>query len=329
MNEQDIFSFRELLTKDRVMIVVHRNPDGDALGTAFALQHVFERLNRRVCIAAHDSVSRLLRFLADGREELKPQFEPECIVSVDVATEELFGTSLAIYANRTDYNIDHHYTNTRYARCNIVCSDRSSAGEVLYELLLAAGVEIDCYIAAKLYAAISFDTGCFRFSNVGIRTHRIAGELLSFGIDAADINRRLFDIATLEQLKIENLALTGVRQYKDKHVTVLVITRDMLEQVGASDEDIHGLTDLTRRIDGTVVGVTMRETQDGMFKVSLRSSDQYFNVSRVAAVFGGGGHVRASGCILPGPVDVARDRLLEAIDAEWKLTYRVDHVFDD
>ena len=128
MNQEYIDAFRELMDMDDVLILVHRNPDGDCLGAAFALKRAFENRGRRVCVAATGSVDRNLRDITDGAEELKLRFLPSAIVSVDVATQQMLGPDLAQYADSVDYNIDHHYTNTEYARANIVFGSASSAG---------------------------------------------------------------------------------------------------------------------------------------------------------------------------------------------------------
>ncbi|MBO5213224.1 MAG: bifunctional oligoribonuclease/PAP phosphatase NrnA [Clostridia bacterium] len=315
MNEAYLTAFRELMSMDDVLILVHRNPDGDCLGTAFALKRAFENLGRRVCVAATGTVDRNLRDITDGAEELKPTFLPSAIVSVDVATQPMLGPDLACYADTVDYNIDHHYTNTEYARNNIVFGSASSAGEVLFDLFRACDVEIDDVMAEKLYAAIAFDTGCFRYSNTTAHTHEVTAELLKYSFDAPAVIRKMFDIVPLRQLKLERVALDSLRLYHDGRVILLPITRKMLEENGAEDEDVSGMVSLIRRIEGAAVCATLKETKEGDVKVSLRSADDIFDVSAVASVFGGGGHVKASGCLIKGSMEDAEQRLLSAIEA--------------
>ncbi len=314
MNETYLAAFRELMTMDDVLILVHRNPDGDCLGTAFALKRAFENLGRRVCVAATGTVDRNLREITDGAEELKPMFLPSAIVSVDVATQQMLGPDLACYADTVDYNIDHHYTNTEYARNNIVFGSASSAGEVLFDLFRACDVEIDDVMAEKLYAAIAFDTGCFRYSNTTAHTHEVTAELLKRSFDAPAVVRTMFDIVPLRQLKMERVAMDSLHLYHDGKVILLPITRTMLEENGAKDEDVSGMVALIRRIEGAVVCATLKETKEGDVKVSLRSADDVFDVSAVAAVFGGGGHVKASGCLIKSTMEDAEARLLAAIE---------------
>ncbi len=315
MNKAYCDAFRELLTMDDVLILVHRNPDGDCLGAAYALKRAFENMGRRVCVAATGTVDRNLRGITDGAEELKPRFLPSVIVAVDVATQQMLGPELMSYADSVDYNIDHHYTNTEYARCNIVNGDASSAGEVLFDLFSECGVEIDDVMAEKLYAAIAFDTGCFRFSNTTAHTHAVTAELLTHSFNAPAVVRQMFDIVPLRQLKMEAAALKAVRLYCNGAVVLLPITRSMLEENGALDEDVAGMVSLIRRIEGAKVCATLKETKEGDVKVSLRSADDVFDVSAVAAVFGGGGHIKASGCLIKCGIEEAEKRLLSAIES--------------
>lgn len=314
MNETCYEAFRELMSMDDVLILVHRNPDGDCLGTAFALKRAFENLGRRVCVAATGTVDRNLLDITDGAEELFPKFLPSAIVSVDVATQQMLGPDLMDYAEHIDYSIDHHYTNTEYARYNIVNGSASSAGEVLFDLFTACGIAIDDVIAEKLYAAIAFDTGCFRYSNTSAHTHEVVAELMKYSFDAPAVVRKMFDIVPLRQLKMERAALDALHLYRNGSVILLPISRKMLEDNGALDEDVAGMVALVRRIEGAVVCATLKETKEGDVKVSLRSADDIFDVSAVAAVFGGGGHVKASGCLIKASLEEAEARLLAAIE---------------
>ncbi len=319
MNETNLVAFRELMSMDDVLILVHRNPDGDCLGTAFALKRAFENLGRRVCVAATGTVDRNLRHITDGAEELKPRFLPSAIVSVDVATSQMLGPDLACYADSVDYSIDHHVTNTEYARNNIVFGSASSAGEVLFDLFRACDVEIDDEMAEKLYAAIAFDTGCFRYSNTTAHTHEVTAELLKHSFDAPSVVRKMFDVVPLRQLKMERAALDALHTYHGGAVVLLPISRKMLEDNDALDEDVSGMVTLIRRIEGAVVCATLKETKEGDVKVSLRSADDVFDVSAVAGVFGGGGHVKASGCLIKSTLEDAESRLLQAIESRLTI----------
>lgn len=310
--------FRHIIDCNNVHIITHKSPDGDTLASAAALKHVYDLMGKRSEIICSDTVSHRLQFIVDGAEVLDATFAPDFRVCVDVATAELIGEKiLGQIDGQIDFCIDHHYSNTGYAKQSIVIGDASSAGEVLYELIVSAGIEIDDFIAEKLYTAISFDTGCFKFSNAKPSTHFVAGKLLEHGFDASMINARLFDFASLEQLKLETSAINSIKQFENKKITILNVTRKMILESGIDEKDIDSLTTVARRVEGTAVSATLKETDKGYVKISLRSNED-FDVSKVAAVFGGGGHVRAAGCIIESSSEEAERRLLEVLIPEWK-----------
>ncbi len=143
LSEKDAEIFRELLSRDRICIYMHRSPDGDTLGSALALEKVLKNAGKRVCIACSDLVPRRLRFITDGVSAFEPAFEPLVKVSIDVASEKLLGERYENEASTFDFCIDHHYTNTHYAKKTVVCPEASSAGEVLFMLLEQTGTPID------------------------------------------------------------------------------------------------------------------------------------------------------------------------------------------
>lgn len=316
LSEKDAEIFRDLLSRDRICIYMHRSPDGDTLGSALALEKVLKNAGKRVCIACSDIVPRRLHFITDGVSAFEPAFEPLVKVSIDVASEKLLGERYENEASTFDFCIDHHYTNTHYAKKTVVCPEASSTGEVLFMLLEQTGTPIDGKTAEYLYTAIAFDTGCFKFSNVRPQTHIAAAKLLSFGIDSADINRKLFDVAPMKQLLLEKTVIDNIRVYLDGKVSLCCITQDMLKGLGLEDSETDGMTNVVRRLEGSVVSVTMRQLSDGTIRVSLRSECD-FNVADVAAAFGGGGHVRAAGCSVSGEPAEAIDRIISVISEKW------------
>ena len=325
LTDEQISAFSELLERDNICIVMHKSPDGDTIGSSFALMHVLNRLGKRAEIICSDEIPEKMRFISDGKELLEMQFEPDTVVSVDIASESLFGEKYDYLSKCVDYAIDHHYSNTFYAKKTILSDKTSSAGELLYSLFKSLKVEIDDYVAEKLYTAISFDSGCFRFSNTSPDTHRAAAELLEHGFDASSINVKLFDSSSLAQLRLESDVLNSVRQFKDNKIAIVTVRYSQIEKLGVDENEIGGLTAITRRIAGTVVGITVREKRDGEIKISLRSQQEApyaeFDVSKVAAKFGGGGHVRAAGLSMKCSVEEAEKRILDAVTEEWDRLY--------
>lgn len=319
---KDISIFSELLNEDDVLILTHKSPDGDTLGTAFALKKMLENNGKRACVCCSDKPSPRFAFIVDGKDLSEPEFIGKCVVSVDIATEGLLGESMERYVGKIDYAIDHHITNTYYAKKSIVKPKASSAGEVLWELAKRSKTEIDDCIAEKLYTAISFDTGCFKFANVTPRTMIAAADLLKHDIPFEEINRRLFDLTTFEQLKIENEVISKLERYCDGRITLIYLRQETVLKYANEDTDTDGLSSIPRRIEGTVVGLSLKETSEGFAKVSLRSYDDRIDVSKIAAKFGGGGHKRASGCLIQNmPFDRAKKALVSAAENEWKRVF--------
>ncbi len=305
--------FAQLLQQDRVMLLAHRGPDADTLGSCFALKHLLERAGRQVFVACSDEVPQRLQFVTDGAAELPMLFEPQTVVSLDVAEPKLLGSAYESWATRVDFCIDHHATNTAYAAQTICDGACSSTGELLYQLIVECGLELDTYLAEKLYVAISSDTGCFKYSNTRPSTHLAAAQLLRYSIDAAQINRNLFDCAPLSRIQLEGIAAQRLEVHCNGRVSVLCVTQDMIRPLGLDDDSMDGLSSVARRVQGTQASITLRQLSDGEIRVSLRSEGD-LNVAQVAGVFGGGGHARAAGCSFTGDLQQAKQSLLKVIE---------------
>lgn len=305
-----------LLEKNRIMIIGHCNPDGDALGSCFALYHALSALGKRVCVVNADKITPKYCFLSGGKSVLIPQFEPDFVVSVDVGTPKLFGTSLMKYADKVDLNIDHHPSNPYFGEYNVVDPKAAATGEIMLDIITAMNVEIDDEIANALYTAISTDTACFMHNSTTASTLRKAAKLVDLGADISYLNTHLFVKKSWEQFELESAAVKSVRFYRNKTIAVMVISLALMEATGADVDDTDGIATLPRKIEGVDVGITMRETSPNVYKISARS-DGTINVSEVCQRLGGGGHVRAAGCTLEGEVDSVIKMIVDEVMAEY------------
>lgn len=299
-----------MLTKNNVRIIAHRNPDGDSLGSCFALCEVLKSLGKRAEVVCSDAVPKKITVLSDGKTELLPTFTPDYTVSVDVATEDLLGNEYRESASEIDLAIDHHCTNTNYAKNLILDAGRSSAGELLYALLEQCKVPLTSKAALLLYAAIASDTGCFKFSNTTPETHIIAGELLKFNINTEELNKKLFDEASIDYMRFECEVISNMKLY-DENIVFFIVTKEMMERNNVKENETDALSYLLRRISGAKVGATLREA-DGNVRVSLRSFCDV-NVAMIASELGGGGHVKASGCRIAADIAAAEEILIKTI----------------
>ena len=304
-----------LKNSDNVIILTHQNPDGDTLGSAFGLAHALKQLGKKVRVKNNEPFHEKYAFLYENAPF--DVFEEEFVVSVDVAEKKLLGDELSmLYGDRTDLSIDHHQNSRAFAKNTYVESDSASACEIVYEIIKALGVTINENIATAIYTGCSTDTGCFKYSNVTERTHLIAAELIKYGAAHAQINERMFETKKFSELKLLKMCLDNLDVCFDGKVAVVSITQKMLSDAGADKTAIDGIKPLTRQIEGSEIGVTIREEADGKISVSVRTGESY-DASVICKHFGGGGHIRAAGCeIKDSDIDSVKKAVLDYIEKE-------------
>lgn len=301
---------------ERVMILCHQFPDGDTLGSGSALCRGLRQLGRRAAVRCSDRIGPKYRFLFEGLPD--DAFEPDLVVAVDVADRALFGEPVGPeYGGRVDLCLDHHRSNVRYAKQSYVDPQAAATCEIIDVLLKLLGVAIDKPIAEALYTGISTDTGCFRYTNTTPAAHRIAADLLETGIDAAAIDRAMFDTKSRARLEMERRVLDSIRFACGGQIAVIRITKKMIAEAGAVEDDLDGLATIPRGIEGVRVGVTLREKDDGFYKVSLRAVSPA-DAAKICEEFGGGGHRGAAGCTLPPPLEEAEKKILGAVERHLK-----------
>ena len=315
----DIPYAAELLrSHDRIEILCHHAPDGDTIGCGFALCRVLQQMGKQAFITVDDVIPACFDYLFPAVE--KQAFEPEYVVAVDVATIDMLGSEeqVAKYRGRIDLCIDHHATNTDYAKYTLVETEpeAAAAAETLLQVFYAMGAPIDALTADCIYTGIATDTGCFRYTNTTSRTFRIAADLLDRGAQLELINKRNFDTRTKTYSALEALALNTLSTHFDGKCAMLEITQEMYRLSGSDESESHPLKALPRQVEGALVGVTLKEEKDGTFRASVRTNSPV-DACNICKRFGGGGHKRASGCDVPGKtIDEARANILESIRAE-------------
>lgn len=283
-----------LKNADDILILTHKNPDGDTLGSGSALLRALKSLNKRVRLLNEDKINDKFQYLFEGIEG--ENFEPSFIVSVDVAERRLLGDSfLERYGDRVDLAIDHHDTSRLFAKMTYCESDSASCCEIVYLIIKALGVEIDSSIASCLFTGCSTDTGCFKYSSVTPRTHRIAAELIEKGANHSKINELMFDTKTVGSIALEKMCLESLEYFGDGKIAAICVTKDMLHECGVDKSALDAIKPLTRQIEGVEIGITVKEEDNGKIGISLRTSENY-DAAAICAHFGGGGHIRAAGC---------------------------------
>ncbi len=282
---------------DSFVLICHKRPDGDTLGSALGLKRALEAIGKTAEIACANTPASNTEFLFDG--DYFPSFEAEdenaYIVSVDVATEELLGELQPVYGGKIKLKIDHHETGEDFAEYNYTDASAAACAEIIFELVKLLGAPLEDS-AEPLYAAISADTGGFRYSNTTSRTHRAAAELLDAGADNAFIDHMLYESKTQSEIRALTAAYASMRYFLDGRVAVVTITNDDKRRLDLSEDDLGVLSPITREISGVTVGITFKQSKSdpSRFKMSVRS-EPGFPANELCAIFGGGGHPCAAG----------------------------------
>lgn len=296
-----------LKQQEDILILTHAHPDGDTLGCGFALCRALLALGKRARVVNADEIPAKYAYLYSDIE--CEEFEPQFVVAVDVATENLLGNLQHTYGGRINLCIDHHGTNTLYAQQTLL-EDVPAACETVFKLLKELGVPVDKKIADCLYTGITTDTGCFRYASVTAATFSAAAELVELGADNGGINRAMFETKTKTYARLERLAIEGMRFYCNDRVAVITVTQDMYAKTGSDETETEGLAPLTRQVEGVEIGLTIREKADKTCKVSIRTFESV-NAAALAKEFDGGGHPQAAACRIELGVEDATRLLIE------------------
>lgn len=297
---------------DNILLLAHQYPDGDTLGSNYALCLALRSMGKRVRLLCGDPIPEKYEYMTAGVE--MPDFEPEYICALDVADAKLLGPVLqAEYGDRVDLCIDHHSTHASYAHYSCVDASCAAATMLILRIIRLLGVELTPAIATCIYTGIATDTGCFKYSNADATAHRMAADCMDVGIPYEMINRVNFDMKTRARIELERLALDGMEFYHQGRVAVMTITNEMVKKSGAEENDMEGLPPIPRQIDGVWVGVTLRQKADGNYKISVRTGT-HADASAICVLLGGGGHNRAAGCTVEGTREEAVQAILKAAE---------------
>ncbi len=296
------------------LILTHKNPDGDTVGSGFALCAALRKRGITAHVAGEKPFPKRYDFLCEPMGERPADFKPNLVVSVDTASKKLLG-ALGDGLDEVDLAIDHHASHEDYQKNLLLRQGSASCCEIVADVIDALGVSFDGYIADALFTGISTDTGCFRYPNTTPSTHRLAARLIECGARSGELNRLFFETKSRARLALELEAMRGIRFFENGAVSVVTITKGMLGETGCTGEDVEGITALSRCIEGVEAGVTLREIGDSLYKASVRTNARV-DASAVCASFGGGGHVRAGGCELRGTAEEAASVLVARIREE-------------
>ena len=316
MTQVNVSQAAQLLKEAQdILIICHRKPDGDTLGSAFALYEALEQLGKRADVVCSDPFPNRFSFLS-GQYTPK-NFSAQFVVAVDVADTTLLGDNLQPYAQKINLCIDHHPSNTAYAQYLLLDAAAAATAQLIAKLIEALGVTFTPSMAAAVFTGITTDTGCFRYSNVTSETHRIAAQMIDLGADHAKINRLMFETHSVARIAVEKLVMDTLEYYFEKKVAMILISNDMIKKTHANEDDLEGISSIPRTIEGVEVGVTFREEAENTYKISMRTHEN-INASEICGALGGGGHARAAGCTVYGSYAQAKQMVLAQLQKKLK-----------
>ena len=309
---------RYLKKHDNFVILTHASPDGDTLGSAYALYYALNEIGKAACVICPDVIPKKYDYFVrktDHIDSKKP-----VIVAVDVADAKLLGALEEEFGGKVDLCIDHHISNTEYAKNLYLDENAAATAECIYELIVRMKVNINDITAKAIYTALATDTGCFKYSNVTEKTHIIASLLYEYNIDAPEINRLMFDTKSKSLLELERMVLETAEFHFDDKCILLAVTKEMQEKTGCSGPDLEGIAIISRSVEGVKAGITVKQTDDNEFKVSLRTYPP-LDASKICKMLGGGGHKAAAGASVKGSLKEVKAAVLDAVKQVMEESY--------
>ena len=282
-----------------IVLVTHVFPDGDALGSQIGFGHILESLGKQVSMFCDQPVSYLYNFLPGSEKvvtELPTTEGVDCVIALDCGDQQRLGQNLDVLLKMEPFIvIDHHAGHKDFGDMRWVESERSSTGEMVFELAQQLGAALSQDAAFCLYTAIVSDTGSFKYASTSARTFAIAGALLHKGVKPEKVAGKLFDNYTESRLHLLQSVLSTLELFCDGKLVIITATKKMFEITKATSEDTESFINYPRSLASVKVAVFVKET-NGIIGVSMRSKGTQYNVSEVARKLGGGGHRNAAGC---------------------------------
>ncbi len=305
----------------RIAVVSHVRPDGDAVGSLLGLVLSLRALGKEVIALLEDGVPQHLAFLPGTDTVIQPGaalLNVDLAIALDTATHERIGEKCKALLDPAPLlvNIDHHPTNPAYGQLNFIDSASPATGQIIYNLLSEHGLPIDDAIRQNLFVAISTDTGSFQYSSTNARTHRIVAEMLDAGLNTARLAQLVYQSYPLRRLELMRAMLNEMQFRAEGRIVSWQLTQQLMDKIAMQPGDTEGLNDTLRMIDSVVSCVIFEETHDGKVRASARSKDSRVNVSDVCAQFGGGGHHMAAGARMRGPITEAAEKFLQVLEHE-------------
>ncbi|MGE5581550.1 MAG: DHH family phosphoesterase [Bacillota bacterium] len=313
---QELLEF--IKSKNRFVVSCHVHPDGDAIGSTLAMGAILSKMGKRVEMICTEGVPTVYHFL-DGssliKKELKSDYPPEVLVCVDCAEKERIAVPPQIWGipGLKIINIDHHVTNLGFGAFNLIDAHAAATGEVIYQLIKEGSLPLNRSIATYLYVAIATDTGFFRYTNTTANTLELAALLAKkYQIELGKIAEQVHEQKSFNSIRLLGEVLNTLQVGLGGKVAWAILDQQRLNKFPVENEETESYVNYARSIEGVEVGILFKELQPNEIKLSWRSTSAV-DVSKLAAHFGGGGHARAAGCNLNGPLERVVNEVLDYV----------------
>lgn len=300
-----------LSQNDNYVILTHRRPDGDTLGSAALLCRGLRQKGKAAHILENPEITEKYAHLHHGLTK-KAVDKGDILICVDVASPGMLPDSFAVYADRITLRIDHHATATSFTEKELVEPGAAACGEPVCRVLLLMGVQLDKPMANALYTAISTDTGCFRYANTTPEILECAAMCAYISDDLFAINQALFDTNSLGRLRVQGYLVEHAIFMADGAIAICPLPKAIEEELGLTEDDLENISGFPRSIEGVKIAATLREEGSDRIKISVRAVPGY-DAAAICQRFGGGGHKGAAGASLQMSMDEAIEAIKKAI----------------
>ena len=309
---------------NKIIVVTHTHPDGDAIGSLIAMGMSLEALNKKITLYCESLIPAVYRFLPEVHRVVNKigNLNYDMAVILDCGDLSRVGQSVS-YLEQIPVivNIDHHVTNTRFGHLQLIDTSACATAEIVYRLIKQMGLPFSKSAATSIYTGILADTGSFRFSNTNKAAFAICQEMVEIGVDPHNIAQHVYGTYSLSRIKLLNLALDSIELSENGKLSIMTLTQKMFDETNTKPEDVDGLINYAQRIEDVEVAALIQEHHNGnensrttnRFHVSLRS-DGTFDVAAIAAMFGGGGHSSAAGFSIEETLSSVKSRIFRLAD---------------
>ena len=282
-----------LNSHDNYVILTHIRPDGDTLGSASALCLGLRSLGKTAHVLVNPGVSQRYGWMVEGLT-VEEAGKDDTVVSTDVASPGMLPENAKPYLGRVALRIDHHGSATSFSDLELVDPDSASCAEVVFDVLENMNWRRSPQVLDRIYVGLSTDTGCFRFANTTAHAFRVAAACAEGGARVDELNQVLFETNTLGKLRMQGWIVEHMRLLHCGSMAICAIPRSVELELGVTSDDMDNISNFPRTVAGVNVAATLRETEDGLVKISVRAVPGY-DATVIAERFGGGGHKGAAG----------------------------------